>query len=133
MYVAMCLAAIIIGYVAAATFVYMHPNTATVTQITLTRTLDGTVLADGEVIDWGTVEPGKTYTYSLAVTNTGNVDVNVTLTHNAPSDWQLNWAGNKTILSPAQSVYGDLVLTVSSSATPGAVYDWNCYVTATEA
>lgn len=128
--------AFLIGIVAAAALVtYLHPMTATITDISLTRTLDSTLLADDDPIDWGIVEPDSTYQFDdLTVENTGNVDANVTiLSPLLPAGWTLTWTMNNTVIAPAASLSAPLILYVASDAVLGQVYSWNCNVTATEA
>ena len=131
------LAALLIATVLAVGIVsYLHPMTATIADISLSRILDGEALAAEEPINWtlgGVLEPGVTHYFeNLTVHNIGNVPCNVTLTHDAPDGWVITWAANKTILPVDASVYAPISLYVSPDATPGATYSWNCWVTATE-
>jgi len=128
------LAALLIATVLAAALAsYLHPMTATVASVTLSRTLDGIQLADDEPIEWGIVEPDATYQFdNLTATNDGNVDCTVILTHDAPANWTITWACNETLLMPTNSCYAPLILYVPIEAVGGEVYSWNCWVTATE-
>jgi len=130
--IATALAGLLIGIAGAVILKeYLHPMTAEVVSITLTRTLEGTPLAQDEPIDWGIVENGSTYTFtSLNVTNNGTVSCTVYLWHNAPAGWAITWTANNSVLAPGESAVAALELYVASDAVQGQVYSWDCYVRA---
>ena len=110
---------------------YLHPMTAEVVSITLTRTLEGTELAQDEQIDWGIVENGTTTTLgNLTVTNNGTAPCTVYLWHNAPNGWTITWNANTSVLEPNQNCTAPLELYVAANATQGMTYNWDCYVRA---
>jgi len=114
---------------------YLHPMTATVVSVSLSRTLDGDPLADDAPIEWGIVEPDASYRFDdLTVTNTGNVDANITiLSPLLPAGWTLTWAMNKTVIAPAASLSAPLILYVAADAAQGVTYAWDCTVEGTKA
>ena len=84
-------------------------------------TLDGSIL---RVIDWGTLEQGKTYTYSFIVKNTG--DVGLSLHLNKPNNiWvsgnygELSWDRENYVLNPRENVTATLSWYISSTAPTG--------------
>ncbi len=83
--------------------------------------LDGSIL---RVIDWGTLEQGKNYTYSFIVKNTGDVSLRLHL--NKPNDiwvggsWgELSWDHENYILDPGENTTVTLSWHISSTAPTG--------------
>jgi len=112
---------------------YLHPMTAQVASIQLTRTINGTILADDESINWGIVEPNSNTTLGdLTVSNNGTAPCNVTLSHDAPIGWIITWTANNTYLLPSQNCTAPLELYVPANATQGMLYEWKCYIRAVE-
>jgi hypothetical protein len=86
--------------------------------------VDGQAYANGTKISWNPVEPGKSYSKSLTVENTGNVRVKVTLiVEGLPAGWSLTWAVNGSVLDVGGKCTGSLTLTIPSSAS--GPYEWN--------
>jgi len=102
--------------------------------LTFTRTLDGTLLADEELIVWAEpITPDSTHTRVLSVTNTGTVTCTVSIRHaDLPLNWALTWDVSNPILAPDGTAVGILQLYVSADATPGLLYGWNCWICADE-
>jgi len=91
--------------------------------------VDAQAYANGTKISWNPVEPGKSYTKSLQVENTGNVRVKVTLiVEGLPAGWSLTWTANGSILEVGGKCAGNMTLTVPSGAS--GPYEWHSWIKA---
>ena len=119
--VSVLLSALMVSMVIGAAVVnYYFPQQAVVNSISATFRLDGAPWTDSALIDWGNVDPSGVYTKAFSVNNTGTVDVTVSMhVDGLPAGWTEVWSVNGTQLAPGVIVTGDLVLSVSPTATPG--------------
>lgn len=119
-----------IGY-AAVTYTSTHTTSATVgTSVSFTETLNGTALAQNAAIDFGTVQPGQSYTSTYTATNTGNKPITLTMTVTGlPTSWTLTFSQNNTVILPNTAATGSLILTVPASAPLGAATPWTTTIT----
>jgi hypothetical protein len=111
----------------------LYPQTATVpANSTLIAYLDGNVWPNETTIEWGTVNPGATYTKNFTVYNNGNVNMTVALelSSDQPVGWIETWTANNTLLTPKTSAIGTLSLQVPLDAV-GTSYAWTSWVTVT--
>ena len=122
------LVALLIGVAAAVIYEKWYlPQTVTVGTAALEIYLTETKYENGTDIEWGLVEPGKSYNKSLNVTNTGTLPCNVTLILiDLPIGWTETWTANKTIIATGEWANGTLTLTVPSDAL--GYYQWNSYI-----
>ncbi|MEM1515860.1 MAG: hypothetical protein QXH24_07455 [Candidatus Bathyarchaeia archaeon] len=85
--------------------------------------IDGTTIL--RTINWGTLEQGKTYTYSFIIKNNGTTTL--TLHLNKPNnawvagDWgYLSWDKEGYVLNPGETVTATLTWQISSTAPTGS-------------
>ncbi|RLC33575.1 hypothetical protein DRH14_04645 [Candidatus Shapirobacteria bacterium] len=126
---AVTIASLVSAVLAAVSLLYEMPMTATVTETaSLNLYVDGSAWTNGTVIDWGTVEAGKTYTKSLDIKNTGNVAVQVWITvEGLPTGWSLSYDQQNSIVQPGSWLNGTLTLTVPEGAA-STTYSWTAYL-----
>lgn len=96
-------------------------------------TLDGGAYADGDPINWGTVEASTLYSKPLTVENTGTASFTVTLaTTDLPTGWQMSLYtnGEDNVVDAGETVSWDVNL-VTATALTGDDYAWTSTITAT--
>jgi hypothetical protein len=89
-------------------------------------------------VNWGTISPGNSATYTVYVKNTGTVPVTLTLTtanwnpSSANGPIALSWNKESTVLNAGQSTSATMTLTVSSSISSSITdFSFNIIVTGT--
>jgi len=93
--------------------------------------VNGTSWANGTEVEWNP-NPGSTDVKTLDIYNNGNVALQITLTLSGlPSNWDLTYNKNGTVLNPNNWLNGTMTLTVPSNVLP-ATYYWDAYVHATK-
>jgi len=102
---------------------WYHPHTVTVTKIVLEEYLEGTLIANGTTIDWGTQEAGATYLLNYTVKCIGRPCTVRLVVTGLPAGWSLTWAKNNTALMTGAYAEADLTLTIPASAE--GAYSWS--------
>lgn len=126
---AVFVASLVCAALAAITLLYEMPMTATVVETAaLAVYVDGQAWMNGTMVDWGSVEAGKSYVKTLDVKNTGNVAVQVYITvEGLPAGWSLSYDQQNMWVQPGYWLNGTLTLTVSESANTTS-YTWTTYI-----
>jgi len=115
--------------IAGVTMKYSHPETATVTPVSVKEYLGGVAVANGTTFDWDQLEAGVTYDWNYTVENVGSVNCTVyRITPNLPGGWVETWTWNNTLFKPYETKVGNLTLTVPVNASGS--YSWHSYLTA---
>ncbi len=70
-------------------------------------------------IDWGTVQPGNTYTKNFTVKSNSNQMLLLRMYTEQPEGYTQSWAKNGTILSAGATMGSTLVLTLADFASTG--------------
>ncbi len=110
--------------VAATLFSQTNTNTANYSETAqLSATVNTVALPATGVIAWGEIAPGTTYTKTLAVTNTGNTALTVTLSATVPNGFDIDWAKNGQSVAVGATLTGALTLKTPAALTP-QVYSW---------
>jgi len=124
-WIVLILASFIVGAsVVWAVQTYQFPNSATIPEVEYTIYIDGTEWTGGTLIEWDIIYPGNTYYYNLTVQSLvpSNTTVHVTTT-SLPSGWNLTWSLNATVISPEQTVWDYLNLSIPSDEVADT-YTW---------
>jgi len=115
--------------IAGVTMNYYHPETATVTPVSVKEYLNGVAVANGTTFDWDQLEAGVTYDWNYTVENIGSVTCSVyRIVEGLPDGWIETWTHNSTYLMPYETKVGNLTLTVPVNASGS--YSWHSYLTA---
>ena len=111
--------------VAAAISVYRFYMPQTVT-VAVTSTpavrvvIDGVEWTNGTTIDWGTIHRGGSKSKDLIIYNDDDITVRVYIVPSLPSDWEMHWSENATLISGHKWTFTrPLTLTISPDAEPG--------------
>jgi len=121
------LALLLVG-VAAAASINQYLQTATIPENTdLQLFIDEAPQAINSTIAWGTITAGQTYTKTLCINNTGNMNITISLIVDLPADWQQTWTANNTLIAPATNVTAPLYLLAPTNAAPGN-YQWTTQI-----
>lgn len=117
-----------LGAVAAASLVrYYHPETVTISTVTLEEYLDGKLVVNGSSFQWGTLDAGASYNWNYTVRNVGTVNCTVyRLVTGLGGGLTETWTGNSSLLEPQEWLVGTLTLTIPSNAS--GTYTWESWL-----
>jgi len=97
---------------------YYYPNDGSISNPILTVYINDILYLNNTAIDWGTCKAGKTYTKNMTISNTGNINLTVTIMSTGlPKGWTLKWQANNTLLEPDFEIEDSLILTIPANAT----------------
>lgn len=108
------------------------PMSATVSQNpSLKFYVDEAEWLNNTEVAWGNVSPDSSAQKSLDILNDGNVALLITLTSsNLPTDWDLAYDRNGTVVDVGTWLNGTMTLTIPAS-TAEATYYWTASINAT--
>ncbi len=113
------------------------PNTGNITAIGVLVYWDSGCTNQTTSINWGTLDPNSTKSYTIYIRNNGTATEKLGMTINSwsPSSAQnyltLSWNRENYVLSPSSTVSATLTLSVSSTVTI-TDFDFNIVITGTE-
>jgi hypothetical protein len=97
---------------------YNYPQDGTIASYSLELYFDGILRSNGTAINWGTCTKNIENYRNVTVVNTGDVNLNVSITTtDLPAGWTLEWNANNTILPPDYEIMSWLNLTIPQSET----------------
>ncbi|MCW4044355.1 MAG: hypothetical protein NWE94_02410 [Candidatus Bathyarchaeota archaeon] len=112
-------------------------STGTVTAVNVGVYSDSQCTQTLTNINWGTISPGNSVTYTIYVKNTGNTPITLSMTKtgwnpaNADGPITVTWNKEGTSLSAGQSTAATLTLTVSSGISGITTFSVNIVITGT--
>jgi len=112
-------------------------SSGTITAIGVSIYTDSTCTTKLSIINWGTLNPGGTTTYTMYVKNTGNTPVTLNMTKNSWSPTSvssyitLSWNEEQSQLAAGAGVTATLTLSVSSSISNVTNFSFNIVITGT--
>jgi hypothetical protein len=107
---------------------YYYPNDGSISNPILTVYINDILYLNNTAIDWGTCKAGKTYTKNMTISNTGNINLTVTIMSTGlPKGWTLTWQANNTRLEPDYEIEDSLILTIPANATAWPVWGFWIY------
>lgn len=109
---------------------YYHGETVklpVIGAVTLEEYFDGFLEVNGTLLDWGELEPGKSYTWDYTVKNVGTTNYTCyRICYDLPSGWTETWSHNNTVFAVGQMKTGLLTLTIPAGAS--GTYNWHSYL-----
>jgi hypothetical protein len=107
---------------------YYYPNDGSISTAILTVHINDIIYSNNTAIDWGTCKAGQTYTKNMTISNTGNINLTVTIMSTGlPKGWTLTWQANNTLLEPDYEIEDSLILTIPANATAWPVWGFWIY------
>ena len=113
------------------------PNSGNVTAVGVLVYWDSGCTNQTTSINWGTVDPNSTQSYTIYIKNNGTAPEKLAMTTNswnpvgAQNSISLAWNRNNYVLNPSATVSAILTLTVSSTVSV-TDFDFNIVITGTE-